>query len=86
MRTIAQEPTYQPKVGDKFHCPARTIKNPLTGKTVEQPEQHCKITSKSHQHVVTIINGLEYTFPIHTFLKLAKSTLQAGATLTRKED
>lgn len=74
---------YAPMVGDRFHKPAGTYTNPLTGEASPTPERNAHVTAMSHDHVVVVIDGEEYTNRIGDFIRIAENTLKHGSTLTR---
>lgn len=80
---IAISKAYAPSVGDRFHKPAGTYRNPLTGEIKPTPAHNAEVTMMSDKHVVILIDGVEHTMEIVAFVQLAMKTLANGSTLTR---
>lgn len=76
--------SYFPAVGDVFTQPAKARIDPRTGEPCGQtPEVSARITLMSNNHVVVVINGLESTYSIGRFIRIATGTLAKGAQLSR---
>ncbi len=74
---------YSPRVGDHLHKPAGTRQSALDADPVPTREHNAKVTMVGPGHVVSMIDGREYTLPTGDFIFLAEKTLANGATLTR---
>ncbi len=85
LRDVAVSKAYAPSVGDRFHKPAGTYRNPLTGEIKPTPAHNAEVTMMSDKHVVFLVDGVEHTMEIVAFVQLAKKTLANGSTLTQAQ-